>query len=103
MTIDYIAMTGRNASSEPDNLAMEAWIKPSAFQSRTDVYSPIFSVTTSDKSGYSRYIFGLRQHKLSLFQATVTSGDRFPVSSADVTLNTWTHVAVTHTATEVKF
>lgn len=82
---------------------MEAWIKPSAFQSRTDVYRPIFSVTTSDKSGYSRYIFGLRQSKLSLFQATVTSGDRFPVSSADVTLNTWTHVAVTHTATEVKF
>ena len=85
------------------NFTMEAWIKPTDYQSRTDTYSPIFSVTTSDKSGYSRYIFGLRQRKLSLFQATVTSGDRFPVSSADISLDTWTHVAVAHTATDVKF
>lgn len=85
------------------NFTIEAWIKPTAHQSRTDVYSPIFSVCPTEKSGYSRYIFGLRQSKLSLFQATVTSGNRFPVSSSDIALNAWTHVAVTHTATEVKF
>ena len=85
------------------NFTMEAWIKPTEYQSRTDVFSPIFSITPTDKSGYSRYIFGLRQHKLSLFQATVTSGDRFPVSSSDIALDTWTHVAAVHTATNVRF
>lgn len=85
------------------NFTLEAWIKPTEYQTSGDVFSPIFSVTPSNKDGYSRYIFGLRQHKLSLFQATVTSGDRFPVSSSDIALDTWTHVAVAHTATEVKF
>ena len=85
------------------NFTMEAWIKPTAYQSNASVFSPVFSVCPSEKTGYSRYIFGLRQHKLSLFQATVTSGDRFPVSASDISLDTWTHIAVAHTATEVKF
>ena len=85
------------------SFTVEAWIKPTQYQTRADTYSPIFAITPTDKDGYSRYIFGLRQHKLSLFQATVTSGDRFPVSSSDISLDTWTHVAVTHTATDVKF
>ena len=104
--LDVVTNAMGSSSFFPDactNFTVEAWIKPTAYQSSADVFSPVFSVTPSNKSGYSRYIFGLRQHKLSLFQATVTSGDRFPVSSSDISLDTWTHVAVAHTATEVKF
>ena len=85
------------------NFTVEAWIKPTDFQTSTGVYSPIFSNTTSDRAGYSRHIFGLRQRKLSLFCATVTSGDRFPVSEADIPAGTWTHVAATRSATEVRY
>lgn len=80
------------------DFTVEAWIKPSAFQTNDDTYSPVFSVTPSDKAGYSRYIFGLRKNRLSLFRATPTSGDRFPVSTAEIPLEEWTHVAAVHTA-----
>ena len=104
--LDAVTNAMGSSSFFPDactNFTIEAWIKPTAYQTDGSVYSPVFSVTPSNKSGYSRYIFGLRQRKLSLFQATVTSGDRFPVSSSDIALDTWTHVAVTHTGSEVKF
>ncbi len=104
--LDVVTNAMGTSSFFPDactNFTIEAWIKPTAYQTSGDVFSPVFSVTPSNKSGYSRYIFGLRQHKLSLFQATVTSGDRFPVSSSDIALDTWTHVAVARTGSEVKF
>ena len=103
------AVTNAMGSSSffPDactNFTLEAWIKPTEYQTRADTFSPIFSITPTDKSGYSRYIFGLRQHKLSLFQASGPSGDaRFASSATEISLDAWTHVSVTHTGSDVKF
>ena len=85
------------------NFTIEAWIKPTAYQTRDDTYSPIFSVTGMDKTGYSRYIFGLRKTKLAMFQSMAPSSSVHNESSSDIQSGVWTHVAVTHTATDVKF
>jgi hypothetical protein len=85
------------------NFTIEAWIKPTAYQTRNDTYSPIFSVIGMDKTGYSRYIFGLRKTKLAMFQSMAPSSSVHNESSSDIQSGVWTHVAVTHTATDVKF
>lgn len=85
------------------NFTIEAWIKPTAYQTRDDTYSPIFSVIGMDKTGYSRYIFGLRKTKLAMFQSMAPSSSVHNESSSDIQSGVWTHVAVTHTATDVKF
>ena len=82
---------------------VEAWVKPSVYQTALAVYNPIFSINPTTQADHSRYIFGICTNTLSLFHGEVNSGDRFPVSRSVIPLNQWTHVAAVHTATSVKY